>query len=41
MLDRYSEMNIWAEFFPIPPEKGDPKKQWRTIGESLVGKRTS
>ena len=24
--------------FPIPPEADDPKKQWRTIGESLVGK---
>ena len=27
-----------SEFFPIPPESDDPKKQWRTIGESLVGK---
>ena len=31
-------MNLWSEFFPIPPEADDPKKQWRTIGESLVGK---
>tara|TARA_B100001248_G_scaffold230455_1_gene190376 strand:- start:960 stop:2408 length:1449 start_codon:yes stop_codon:yes gene_type:complete len=31
-------MNIWSEFFAIPPEKSDPKKQWRSIGESLVGK---
>ena len=37
-LDHYSRMNLWSEFFPIPPEAGDPKKQWRTIGESLVGK---
>ena len=37
-LDHYSRMNIWSEFFPIPPEADDPKKQWRTIGESLVGK---
>ena len=37
-LDHYSRMNLWSEFFPIPPEKNDPKKQWRTIGESLVGK---
>ena len=31
-------MNLWSEFFAIPPEADDPKKQWRTIGESLVGK---
>ena len=31
-------MNVWTEFFPIPPEKNDTNKQWRTIGESLVGK---
>ena len=37
-LDHYSRMNLWSEFFPIPPEADDPKKQWRTIGESLVGK---
>ncbi len=37
-LDHYSRMNIWSEFFAIPPEKSDPKKQWRSIGESLVGK---
>ena len=37
-LDHYSRMNLWSEFFPIPPESDDPKKQWRTIGESLVGK---
>ena len=37
-LDHYSRMNLWSEFFPIPPEPDDPKKQWRTIGESLVGK---
>ena len=37
-LDHYSRMNLWSEFFPIPPEKNDPKKQWRSIGESLVGK---
>ena len=37
-LDHYSRMNLWSEFFPIPPELDDPKKQWRTIGESLVGK---
>ena len=37
-LDHYSRMNLWSEFFAIPPEADDPKKQWRTIGESLVGK---
>lgn len=37
-LDHYSRMNLWSEFFVIPPENGDPKKQWRSIGESLVGK---
>ena len=37
-LDHYSRMNLWSEFFAIPPESDDPKKQWRTIGESLVGK---
>ena len=37
-LDHYSRMNLWSEFFVIPPEANDPKKQWRTIGESLVGK---
>ena len=37
-LDHYSRMNLWSEFFVIPPEKGDAKRQWRSIGESLVGK---
>ena len=35
-LDHYSRMNLWSEFFPIPPEADDPKKtmanHWRIFG---------
>ena len=37
MLDHYSRANLWAEFFPIPPEPSDRENKWRMVGESLVG----
>jgi len=37
-VDHYSRSNLWSEFYAIPPESGDPKMKWRSIGESLVGK---
>lgn len=37
MLDHYSRANLWAEFFPIPPEPNDPSEKWRKVGESMVG----
>ncbi len=36
-IDYYARFNLFAEFFPLPPEPGEPGGKWRKIGESLVG----
>ncbi len=36
-IDYYARYNLFAEFFPLPPEPGEPGGKWRKIGESLVG----
>ena len=36
-IDYYARYNLYAEFFPLPPETGESGKKWRKIGESLVG----
>ena len=36
-IDYYARYNLFAEFFPLPPEPGEPGAKWRKIGESLVG----
>ena len=36
-VDHYSRANLWSEFFPVPPQAGDPKRKWLTVGQSLVG----
>ena len=36
-VDYYARFNLFAEFFPSPPEPGEPGGKWRKIGESLVG----
>ena len=36
-IDYYARFNLFAEFFPLPPEKGETGGKWRKIGESLVG----
>ena len=36
-VDRYNQANLWTEFLPIPPVKGDSKGVWMKVTESLVG----
>ena len=36
-IDYYARYNLYAEFFPLPPEAGETGGKWRKIGESLVG----
>ena len=36
-IDYYARYNLYAEFFPLPPEIGESGGKWRKIGESLVG----
>jgi ABC-type transport system involved in cytochrome c biogenesis permease subunit len=36
-IDYYARYNLYAEFFPLPPETGESGGKWRKIGESLVG----
>jgi ABC-type transport system involved in cytochrome c biogenesis permease subunit len=36
-VDRYNQANLWTEFLPIPPVKGDPDGVWMKVTESLVG----
>ena len=36
-IDYYARFNLFAEFFPLPPEPGESGGIWRKIGESLVG----
>ncbi len=36
-IDYYARFNLFAEFFPLPPEPGETGGKWRKIGESLVG----
>ncbi len=36
-IDYYARFNLYAEFFPLPPEQGEHGGKWRKIGESLVG----
>ena len=36
-IDYYARFNLYAEFFPLPPEVGESAGKWRKIGESLVG----
>ena len=36
-IDYYARYNLYAEFFPLPPEVGESGGKWRKIGESLVG----
>ena len=36
-IDRYNQANLWTEFLPIPPVKGDSKETWMKVSESLVG----
>ncbi|MEK9772430.1 MAG: hypothetical protein VW576_02585, partial [Opitutae bacterium] len=36
-IDYYARYNLFAEFFPLPPEPGESGGKWRKIGESLVG----
>ena len=36
-IDYYARYNLYAEFFPLPPEAGESGGKWRKIGESLVG----
>ena len=36
-IDYYARFNLFAEFFPLPPEPGESGGKWRKIGESLVG----
>ena len=36
-IDYYARFNLYAEFFPLPPEAGESGGKWRKIGESLVG----
>ncbi len=36
-VDRYNQANLWTEFLPIPPVKGDTKGVWMKVSESLVG----
>jgi len=36
-IDYYARYNLFAEFFPLPPEPGEKGGKWRKIGESLVG----
>ena len=36
-IDYYARFNLFAEFFPLPPEKEETGAKWRKIGESLVG----
>ncbi|MDB3957694.1 cytochrome c biogenesis protein CcsA [Opitutales bacterium] len=36
-IDYYARYNLYAEFFPLPPELGESGGKWRKIGESLVG----
>ena len=36
-VDRYNQANLWTEFLPIPPVKGDPEGVWMKVTESLVG----
>ena len=36
-IDYYARYNLFAEFFPLPPEPGETGGKWRKFGESLVG----
>ena len=36
-IDYYARYNLYAEFFPLPPEDGETGGKWRKFGESLVG----
>ena len=36
-IDYYARFNLFAEFFPLPPEQGETGGKWRKIGESMVG----
>lgn len=36
-IDHFGRFNLFAEFFPLPPEAGESTGHWRKIGESLVG----
>ena len=36
-IDYYARYNLYAEFFPLPPEVGETSGKWRKFGESLVG----
>ena len=35
-IDYYARFNLYAEFFPLPPEDGETGGKWRKVGESLV-----
>jgi len=36
-IDYYARYNLYAEFFPLPPEDGETGGKWRKFGESFVG----